>query len=133
MLRETRRHVIRALSDISGGVSDIFRICPISRNSVRTRPHLSDIRKFCPNANTICPKGSKLRPRMKYDKLETEFSIFRRRMMKPYLTYFFIFLSIIAIIVSYQFDVRWNGIVGWGLAFILLSFATYFTKFIRDK
>lgn len=53
--------------------------------------------------------------------------------MKPYLTYFFIILSIIAIIVSYQFDVRWNGIVAWGLAFFLLTLATYFTKFIRDK
>lgn len=53
--------------------------------------------------------------------------------MKPYLTYFFIFLSIIAVIVSYQFNVRWNGILAWGLAFILLGFATYFTKFIRNK
>lgn len=53
--------------------------------------------------------------------------------MKRYLTLLFLILSIIAVIISYQFDVLWNGIVGWGLAFILLCFATYFTKFIRDE
>lgn len=50
--------------------------------------------------------------------------------MKAYLTTTFIILAVIAIIISYQFDVRWNGIVAWGCASILLSFATYFTKYI---
>lgn len=54
--------------------------------------------------------------------------------MKRYLTLFFSVLAIIAVIVSYQFDVRWNGIVAWGLAFILMSFATFCVQFIgQDK
>lgn len=53
--------------------------------------------------------------------------------MKAYLTYVFIFLSIVAVIISYQFDVRWNGIVAWGLAVILLGIATFFTKYLKEK
>lgn len=53
--------------------------------------------------------------------------------MKRYLTTIFIILSLIIIIIGLQIDVRWNGIVSWGLAFICLIFATYFTKYIPDK
>lgn len=52
--------------------------------------------------------------------------------MKQYLTYIFIALSIFAVIVSFQFDVRWNGIVAWGLATIFLLFAAYFVKYIPE-
>lgn len=53
--------------------------------------------------------------------------------MKRYLTATFIILSLMIIIIGLQIDVRWNGIVSWGLAFICLIFATYFTKYIPDK
>jgi len=53
--------------------------------------------------------------------------------MKRYLTTIFIILSLIIIIIGLQIDVRWSGIVSWGLAFICLIFATYFTKYIPDK
>lgn len=52
--------------------------------------------------------------------------------MKRYLTAIFVGLSIIAIIVGFQLDVRWNGVFSWGLAFILLLFAAYFTKYIAN-
>lgn len=53
--------------------------------------------------------------------------------MKRYLTLFFFILSIIVIIVGFRFDVRWNGIVSWGLATICLIFAAVFTKYIPNK
>lgn len=53
--------------------------------------------------------------------------------MKRYLTAFFICLSVFAVMISFRFDVRWNGIVAWGLAVILLTFAAYFTKYISDR
>jgi len=53
--------------------------------------------------------------------------------MKRYLTGIFILLAIIAIVISYSFDVRWNGIVAWALAIILLTFAAVFTKDIPEK
>ncbi|HLS67162.1 MAG TPA: hypothetical protein VK029_09240 [Pseudogracilibacillus sp.] len=52
--------------------------------------------------------------------------------MKRYVTFICIGLSIIAVIISFQFDVRWNGIVAWGLATIFLLFAAYFTKYIPE-
>ena len=53
--------------------------------------------------------------------------------MKRYLTTAFLILSIIIIIIGLQIDVRWNGIASWGLAFISLIFAAYFTKYIPNK
>ncbi|MBO1002405.1 hypothetical protein ACFSKI_04630 [Pseudogracilibacillus auburnensis] len=52
--------------------------------------------------------------------------------MKRYLTTLFVGLSIISVFVGFQFDVRWNGIVSWGLACIFLVFAAYFTKYISN-
>lgn len=52
--------------------------------------------------------------------------------MKRYLTVAFMLLSVIILFIGLRFDVRWNGIVSWGLAFICLIFATYFTKYIPD-
>lgn len=60
--------------------------------------------------------------------------MFGGKLMKRYLTAICIGLSIISVIVSFRFDVRWNGIVAWGLAFTFLLFAAYFTKYIpNDK
>lgn len=53
--------------------------------------------------------------------------------MKRYLTITFIILSLLIIIFGLRIDVRWNGILSWGLAFICLILATYFTKYIPDK
>lgn len=53
--------------------------------------------------------------------------------MKRYLTAIFILFSILSIIIGYRFDVRWNGIVSWGLALIFLIFAAFFTKYIPDN
>lgn len=50
--------------------------------------------------------------------------------MKRYGTVIFVLVSILSVIISFQFDVRWNGIVAWGLAVIFLSVAAYFTKYI---
>lgn len=52
--------------------------------------------------------------------------------MKRYLTAIFICLSILSVVIGFRFDVRWNGIMSWGFAFILLIFAAYFTKYISD-
>jgi len=53
--------------------------------------------------------------------------------MKRYLSFLFVLLSIITIFVGYRFDVRWSGIVTWGLVFIELLLAAYFTKYIPNK
>ncbi|MGM8366208.1 hypothetical protein ACLIBG_12130 [Virgibacillus sp. W0181] len=54
--------------------------------------------------------------------------------MKRYLTAIFIGISILILIIGLRIDVRWNGIVSWGLGFICLIFAAYFTKYIpNDK
>lgn len=53
--------------------------------------------------------------------------------MRRYLTAIFIGLSIVTVFVGFQFDIRWNGIVAWGLSCILLIFAAYFTKYIPNK
>ncbi|HLR23558.1 MAG TPA: hypothetical protein VK100_07555 [Pseudogracilibacillus sp.] len=52
--------------------------------------------------------------------------------MKKYLTTIFIFLGILSIVFGYQLDVRWNGIVSWGLALIFFLFAAYFTRYISS-
>jgi len=53
--------------------------------------------------------------------------------MKRFLTAIFIGLSILSVVISFRFDVRWNGIVAWGLAIIFLLFAAYFTKYIPNN
>ena len=53
--------------------------------------------------------------------------------MKRYLTAIFVGISIISVIIGFRFDVRWNGIVAWGLAVIFLLFAAYFTKYIPNE
>lgn len=53
--------------------------------------------------------------------------------MKRYLTGVFLLLSAIILIVGLRIDVYWNGIASWGLSFISLLFAAYFTKYIPDE
>lgn len=53
--------------------------------------------------------------------------------MKRYLTAFFLVLSAIILIIGLRIDFRWNGIVSWGLAFISLIFAAYYTKYIPNE
>lgn len=53
--------------------------------------------------------------------------------MKRYLTTIFLLLSIIILVIGLRMDVRWNGIASWGLSFISLLFAAYFTKYIPNK
>jgi len=52
--------------------------------------------------------------------------------MKRYLTLTFLLLSIIILIVGFRLDVRWNGILSWGLALICFIFAAYFAKYIPN-
>lgn len=52
--------------------------------------------------------------------------------MKPYLTYVFIAISLIIVVISFFIDIYWIGIAAWGGATILLAFALYFTKYIRE-
>ncbi|WP_197482199.1 hypothetical protein [Oceanobacillus sp. Castelsardo] len=52
--------------------------------------------------------------------------------MKRYLTFILILLSIVFIIIGISVDLYWSGMVGWGLAFISLVFAVYFTKYIPN-
>lgn len=53
--------------------------------------------------------------------------------MKRYLTSIFIGISILSVMIGFRFDVRWNGIVSWGLACIFLLLAAYFTKYIPNE
>ena len=53
--------------------------------------------------------------------------------MKRYLTAIFIGLSALSVLIGFRFDVRWNGIMSWGLAFIFLLFAAYFIKYIPNE
>jgi len=53
--------------------------------------------------------------------------------MKRYLTAIFILLSIIILIIGLPIDVYWSGTVTWGLTFISLLLAAYFTKYIPKK
>jgi len=52
--------------------------------------------------------------------------------MKRYLTIIFLLLSILILIIGLRTDFQFKGIISWGLAFISLSFATYFTKYIPN-
>ncbi|WP_121604523.1 hypothetical protein [Virgibacillus sp. Bac332] len=53
--------------------------------------------------------------------------------MKRYFTVFFIGLSAIILVVGLRTNFQWNGIVSWGLSFIFLLFAAYFTKYIPNE
>ncbi|WP_156290240.1 hypothetical protein [Oceanobacillus salinisoli] len=53
--------------------------------------------------------------------------------MKRYLTSFFILLSAIFIVTGISLDLYWSGIAGWGLAFVCLIFAAYYTKYIPNE
>jgi membrane protein implicated in regulation of membrane protease activity len=54
--------------------------------------------------------------------------------VKRYLTAFFLSMSAIVLIVGLRLDFQWNGIISWGLSFIFLLFAAYYTKYIpNDK
>lgn len=53
--------------------------------------------------------------------------------MKRYLTTLFLILSGIILVVGLQIDFRWKGIICWGLSFVSLIFATYFTKYIPNE
>ncbi|MFD1851781.1 hypothetical protein [Oceanobacillus bengalensis] len=53
--------------------------------------------------------------------------------MKRYLTIIFIFLSVIFIISGIRLDLYWSGIAGWGLAFVCLIFAAYYSKYIPNE
>lgn len=52
--------------------------------------------------------------------------------MKRYLSFSFVLLSILTIVIGYRFDVRWAGIVTWTFVIILLFFAAFFTKYISN-
>ncbi|ALX49168.1 hypothetical protein [Lentibacillus amyloliquefaciens] len=54
--------------------------------------------------------------------------------MKRYLTAIFIGISGVVLIIGLGVDLYWSGIASWGIAFICLIFAVYFTKYIpNDK
>ncbi|MFC4559930.1 hypothetical protein ACFO3D_17345 [Virgibacillus kekensis] len=53
--------------------------------------------------------------------------------MKRYLSTFFLVLSGVILIIGLRLDFRWSGIASWGLTFISLIFAAYFTKYIPDE
>ncbi|GAA0597466.1 hypothetical protein GCM10009001_12040 [Virgibacillus siamensis] len=52
--------------------------------------------------------------------------------MKRYLTLIFIILSVVILIIGLQINQHWSSIASWGLAFISLIFATYYTKYIPN-
>lgn len=52
--------------------------------------------------------------------------------MKRYLTAIFIVFGILSVVIGFQFNVRWNGMIAWGLALIFFIFAAYFTKYISE-
>src|SRR5699024_12477146 len=51
--------------------------------------------------------------------------------MKRYLTFIFIFLSVVILVVGLRMDFQWNGVVAWGLSFICFILAAYFTMYIQ--
>ncbi|MFD2760096.1 hypothetical protein [Lentibacillus juripiscarius] len=53
--------------------------------------------------------------------------------MRRYLTTIFLILSGIVLVIGLSIDLYWSGIASWGLAFIFLIFATYFTKYIPNE
>lgn len=53
-------------------------------------------------------------------------------LLKRYLTFIFLMLSILILSIGLRTNLQFKGIISWGLAFICLSFATYFTKYIPN-
>ncbi|MCM3740468.1 hypothetical protein M3210_09310 [Oceanobacillus luteolus] len=53
--------------------------------------------------------------------------------MKRYLSGILIGISAVIIIVGNMMDIYWGGIAAWGIAFILLILAAYFTKYIPNE
>lgn len=53
--------------------------------------------------------------------------------MKRHLSTFFLILSAVVLLIGLKIDLYWSGIAGWGLAFISLIFAAYFTKYIPNE
>lgn len=53
--------------------------------------------------------------------------------MKKYLSLIFILLGLIILIIGLKINVYWSGMVAWGLTFICLMFAAYFTKYIPNE
>lgn len=53
--------------------------------------------------------------------------------MKRYLSGILIGLSGVIIVIGNVMDLYWSGIAAWGIAFILLIFAIYFTKYIPNE
>lgn len=54
--------------------------------------------------------------------------------VKRYLTALFLSMSAIVLIVGLRLDFQWNGIISWGLSFVFLLLAAYYTKYIpNDK
>jgi energy-coupling factor transporter transmembrane protein EcfT len=52
--------------------------------------------------------------------------------LKRYLSAIFIFLSALTVVLGHMIDIYWSGLVAWGLGFVLLIFAVYFTKYIPN-
>lgn len=53
--------------------------------------------------------------------------------MKRYLSTMLLILSALILIFGLRIDTQWSGIASWGLSFISLSFAAYFTKYIPNE
>ncbi|MBU5467532.1 hypothetical protein KQI49_11950 [Virgibacillus sp. MSJ-26] len=53
--------------------------------------------------------------------------------MKRYLTLIFLTLSILVLVIGLRTNFQFKGAVSWGLSFICLSLATYFTRYIPDE
>lgn len=54
--------------------------------------------------------------------------------MKKYLTYIFIGIGILVLVIGLRMEARWSGMVTWGLATIFFILSAYFTKNIpSDK
>ncbi|MFU0789253.1 MAG: Group-specific protein [Virgibacillus proomii] len=53
--------------------------------------------------------------------------------VKRYLTIFFIGLSAVILVIGLRTNTQWSGIVSWGLSFIFLICAAYFTKYISNE
>lgn len=52
--------------------------------------------------------------------------------MKRYLTVFFVGLSAVILVIGLRINTQWSGVVSWGLTFVFLICAAYFTKYIPD-
>ncbi|MFD2046421.1 hypothetical protein ACFSTA_18925 [Ornithinibacillus salinisoli] len=53
--------------------------------------------------------------------------------MKRYLTFVFLLLSAVILIIGLRIDLQWTGAVTWALTLICLIFAAYYTKYIPDN